>query len=87
MAWRVGGMGGQCPGAPELKRPGNTERKRRKGRKRKENGGTGAPESPLFTAQMFSLRHWLCRKKDDGPFHFQSGLVRVFCVDCLVETQ
>ena len=29
----------------------------------------------------------LCRKIDDGPFYFQPGLVRVFCVDGLVETQ
>ena len=29
----------------------------------------------------------LCRKIDDGPFYFQSELVRIFCVDCFVETQ
>ena len=29
----------------------------------------------------------LCRKIDDGPFYFQYGLVRVFCVDFVVETQ
>ena len=45
----MGGIGGQCPGAPELKGPRKTERKGRKGRKRKENGGVGAPESLLST--------------------------------------
>ena len=40
-------MGGQCPGAPELKGPREVERKRRKRRKRKEKVGAGAPGSSL----------------------------------------
>ena len=51
-------MGGQCPGAPKLKRPRQTERKGEKEDKEKGGAGQGragprrvrcpwAPESPL----------------------------------------
>ena len=40
-------MGGQCPGAPELKGGPDRERERKGEKEDKEKRGMGGPESPL----------------------------------------
>ena len=39
VAWRLNGMGGQCPGAPELKGPPRERDKKMKNKKEKEKKG------------------------------------------------